>query len=216
MDEQPPAPAQLPAAPTPEPPVADGPIREKKKKKKEEERNRGFETMFRVTFQNHIALSQLADHKAAMLLSVNGLIISLMIAFARYTTEHDGWSWSIAPVIVLIGGSFVSLAFAVIAARPRLGGSRITIDDVRENRGNLLFFSQFTTMALPEFQESLTVLKKDPALLYNSLARQLYSMGQALSKKYRLLQASYNAFLIAIVSTIVVLLGTYAVIHLAR
>ena len=172
--------------------------------------------MFRVTFQNHISLSQLADHKAAMLISVNGLIISLMIAFARYSTEHDGWSWSIAPVIVLIAGSMVSLFFAVIAARPRLSGSRITVDDVRENRGNLLFFSQFTTMTLPEFQESLGVLKKDPTLLYNSLARQLYSMGKALSKKYHHLQVSYTAFLSGVSAAIVAFLVTYALTHLAR
>ena len=36
----------------------------KEKSRKHADRRRGIETMFRVTYQNHIALSQLADQKA--------------------------------------------------------------------------------------------------------------------------------------------------------
>ena len=148
--------------------------------------------MYRVTYQNHISLSQLADNKANMLISINGLIISVMIAIV---TRTGAVSWSLAPLLVLITGCMVSLAFAIIAARPRLKRSAVTIDQVRNETANLLFFGQFTSMPLAEFQDSLQVLMKDRRLLYAHLGRQLYHMGESLNGKYRYLQLAYSAFL---------------------
>jgi hypothetical protein len=186
------------AAPLPEPvPIASPPLeksgnKEKKQKKKE---NRGVETMFRVTYQNHVALSRLADNKAHTLISLNGVIVSAVVAFLR---ERLGTlSWSIAPVFVLLAGCMVSLAFAVVAARPRLTRAGVTLEGVRNNTENVLFFGQFTSLSLPEFQEALRVLMKDPALLYDNLARQLYLMGQSLNRKYHYLHISYFSFLAA-------------------
>jgi len=168
--------------------------KEKKEKKKKKE-SRSVDTMFRVTYQNHIALSRLADNKAHMLMYLNGLIVSAVIAFLR--NRLGTVSWDIAPVFVLIVGCMVSLTFAVIGARPRVSRVGISVDGVRDNAENLLFFGQFTTLSLPQFHEALHVLMKDPALLYDNLARQLYLMGQSLNRKYRHLQIAYSAFLVA-------------------
>ncbi len=172
-----------------QPSAAD--VDKKKNKKKEKKNNRGIETMYRVTYQNHISLSQLADNKANMLISINGLMISIMIAIV---TRAGTVSWNLLPMLVLVTGCMVSLGFAIVAARPRLNRSAVTIDQVRNDTGNLLFFGQFTSMPLTEFQESLRVLMKDRPLLYAHLGRQLYLMGQSLNGKYRYLQLAYGAF----------------------
>ena len=190
MTEQPPVVDALSAEP-PQPEPAAGEKKKKDKKAKKDE-NRGIETMYRVTYENHISLSQLADNKANMLISINGLIISVMIAIV---TRTGAVSWSFAPFLVLITGCMVSLAFAIIAARPRLKRSAVTVDQVRNETANLLFFGQFTSMPLAEFQESLRVLMKDRGLLYAHLGRQLYLMGESLNGKYHYLQLAYNAFL---------------------
>lgn len=187
--------------------VEELPKKEKKNKNKKKEQLRGVETMYRVTYQNHIALSQLADNKANMLISINGVIISVLIAIV---TRLGAVSWSLLPVVVLIGGSLVSLAFAVIAARPRLGGGRVTLDQVRDGTGNVLFFGQFTTMPLDEFQESLRVLSKERKLLYDHLSRQLYHMGESLNGKYRLLQVAYMVFFAGIAGATAVFIVLYA------
>lgn len=179
----------------------------KKEKKKQKDESRSIDTMYRVTYQNHIALSQLADNKANMLISINGLIISVMIAIV---TRTGAVSWSLLPVVVLVGGATVSLAFAVIAARPRLGGGKVTLDQVVDGTGNLLFFGQFTTMPLKEFQESLAVLRKDRALLYAHLGRQLYHMGESLSGKYRRLQIAYAVFLGGTALAVALFVAMYA------
>jgi Family of unknown function (DUF5706) len=190
MTQQPPVVGESSAAPLP--PAVAPDAKQKKDKKAKKRQNRGIETMYRVTYQNHISLSQLADNKANMLMSINGLIISVTIAIA---TRPGAVSWSLAPLLVLITGCMVSLAFAIIAARPRLNRSAVTIDQVRNDTANLLFFGQFTSMPLAEFQDSLQVLMKDRRLLYAHLGRQLYHMGESLNGKYRYLQIAYGAFL---------------------
>ena len=50
------------------------------KKKKVALPERGIETMFRVTLRNHITLSDIADTKANILLSVNAIIVSLVLS----------------------------------------------------------------------------------------------------------------------------------------
>jgi hypothetical protein len=169
---------------------------DKENKDKRAERRSGVETLFRVTYQNHISLSQLADQKAGMLISINGIIISVIIAVLA--PRLGTWSLSLAPALALIAGCVSSLAFAVVAARPRVDRTPVTFDDVRNGHGNLLFFGHFTTMPLADFQEAIRGLGKDRKLLRDSLTRQLYSMGAALVVKYRYLQLAYTSFLVGV------------------
>lgn len=165
----------------------------KKDKKKKSDANRGIETMFRVTYMNHIALSQLADNKANMLISVNGFIISVGIAVL--TPRLGSLSWVYAPALVLIAGCMISLAFAVIGSRPRLNRTEVTVEQIRNNEASALFFGQFLSMPLSDFQESIHTLMDDPRLLYDNLIRQLYSMGQNLHRKFQFVQIAYTVFL---------------------
>jgi hypothetical protein len=185
---------------------ADEQKKDKDKKKKKKDRNRGVETMFRVTYSNHIALSRLADTKTSMLIGINGGIISVVIGLV---TRTKAVPWHFAPVLALLAGCLVSLAFAVAAARPRVSRSRVAVDDVRNNTGNLLFFAQFTSMSLQEFQESIHLLRKEPKLLYDHMARQLYHMGESLNRKYRYLQIAYTAFFTGIAVATVLLAFLY-------
>lgn len=172
--------------------------------------SRGVESLYRLTYRNHIALSQLADQKAGMLISINGLIISVLIAVL--TPRVSSWSWTLVPALVLIGGCVVSLAFAVIGSRPRLGRTPVTVEQVRDNQGNVLFFGQFMSMSLADFQLSMRILGKDGKLLRDSLARQLYEMGGALTKKYHYLQLAYSVFLATIVIATLSFAGVFFVL----
>jgi hypothetical protein len=185
----------------PEPPTlkpdADTPDETSKdKRSKRSERRRGIDTLYRVTYQNHVSLSQLADQKAGILISINGLIISVIIAVL--TPRFGSWSWSLLPSLVLVAGCLASLTFAVLAARPRIDRTPLTLESVRNGEANPLFFGHFTNMPLADFQAAVRALGKDRRLLLDSLSRQLYEMGEALLRKYRYLQIAYAAFLVGI------------------
>ena len=51
-----------------------------KAKYKSESPDRGIQTLFRVTLKNHLTLSDIADTKANILLSVNAIIISVALS----------------------------------------------------------------------------------------------------------------------------------------
>ena len=184
----------------PEPPAApadtEARATDTPKSGKRAERRRGIETLFRVTYQNHISLSQLADQKAGILISINGLIVSAIIAVV--TPRFETWSWTLLPSLLLVAGCLVSLAFAILGARPRIDRAPVTLEDVQNNRGNLLFFGHFLSMPLADFEVGVRTLGKSRRLVYDSLSRQLYAMGDALLTKYRYLQLAYTAFLVGI------------------
>jgi len=194
-------------------PAADDASSKKKKKKDKGGRKTvsGIQTMFRVTYQNHIQLSQLADNKANMLISINGLMTSVLVA--ALAPRLTGASWLLMPAIVLLAGCVPSLVFAVLTLRPRLNRTPTTVEQVRANEGNLLFFGQFSGMPLAEFNESMHTLIDNPRLLQDSLIRQLWLMGQSLKQKYRFLQTAYALFLVGVGGAGLVLAVQLAVGH---
>lgn len=177
----------------------------KKDKKKGMKASAGIETMFRVTYQNHIALSGLADNKANMLVSINGLMTSVLVAGIAPRVAQ--LSWLVAPLIALITGCVASLVFAVLASKPRLNRRAITPEQARGNGGNLLFFGHFSNMSLADFTDSMQTLIGDQQLVRDSLVRQLYFMGEALEQKYKRLQIAYTAFLLGIGTASVLLVA---------
>lgn len=196
MSQQPTA---VPVQPVTEPAGDDAGDKKKKKKGKGGGRKTvaGIQTMFRVTYQNHIALSRLADNKANILISINGLMTSVLITGLALPRLADA-SWLLVPTIILLLGCVPSLMFAVLTLRPRLNRTPISVEQVRANTGNLLFFGQFSGMPLAEFNESVHALIDDPRLLQDSLIRQLWLMGQSLQQKYRFLQIAYALFLVGV------------------
>lgn len=190
-----------PRAADPTAPDAGG----KKKKDKGGKKANSVETMFRVTYNNHIQLSKLADNKANMLVSINGLITSILLA--GIAPRIGETSWLLLPALVLVAGCAPSLAFAVLASRPHLKRSQISVEEVKSNRGNILFFSEFRSMPIEDFSESMHALMDDPKLLRDNLIRELYFMGEALEQKYRRLHIAYTAFLLGVCGSIVLLVA---------
>lgn len=176
-------------------------IASEKKKEKKLGSKRGVETLFRVNYNNHIQLSELADGKANMLISINGLIISILIALIG--PRMNDVAWFMLPVSILLVGCLMSLAFAIFASRPRLNKTPVTLEQVRNNKGNILFFGVFTKLPLIEFEQGMHELLHNPQTLYDNMIRDIYSMGGVLRKKYYYLQFAYTVFLMTVVIAVV-------------
>ena len=63
---------------------------------------RGVETMFRVALRNHITLSDIADTKANILLSVNAIIISMMFSTLIPKLDNPTNAYLILPSVIFI------------------------------------------------------------------------------------------------------------------
>ncbi|WP_412061939.1 Pycsar system effector family protein [Rubrivirga sp. IMCC45206] len=171
---------------------------------------RGIETLFRTSYRVNMDLSSLADAKANIMISINGLIVSIMIASIAPGIEKN--PWLLIPTSLFLLGCLISLVFAVLAARPRVQSSMVTPTQVLDQRKNLLFFGNFSHMSEMQFVDTLKEVVMDSTRTYEMMMKDIYGVGSVLQKKYEMLQRSYSAFLVALVVGVIgfIIVFTYA------
>ncbi len=187
----------------------------KKARKKEQSKKlkkalgtaRGIETMFRSAYRVQMDLTSLADNKANMMISINGIIISIIIA--SVAPKLDANPWLGIPTTVFLLGTMVSIIFAIVAARPRVSSTPITLDDLRHSEGNILFFGNFANMQESEFLEGMTELVGDKTIVYESMIRNIYGLGAVLNKKFALLRVAYTSFMVALILGVSSFIGVF-------
>jgi hypothetical protein len=171
--------------------------KKKGKKKGKAGSDRGIETMFRTSYRTHIDLSGLADNKANIMISINGIMISILLA--SISPKIDSNPWLMLPTAVLLVGMLSSLVFAILAARPRVTSHVVTLEDVRSDSSNILFFGNFISLDEDDYVVGMRELMADTDRLYGNMIRDIYALGQVLALKFRLLRTSYNIFMAGLV-----------------
>lgn len=174
----------------------------KKKLEKLESPERGVETMFRVTMNNHTKLSQIADTKANILLSVNAIIISVALSTIVPKLDSPKNAHLIIPTFLLITFSVASIIMAIMSTRPKVSSGTFTRKDIEERKINLLFFGNFHKVSLEEYTWAMKEMMKDRTYLYDSMVKDLYYLGIVLNRKYRLLRTTYTIFTIGIIVSV--------------
>jgi predicted metal-dependent HD superfamily phosphohydrolase len=164
--------------------------------------SRGVETMFRTAYRNHINLSQIADSKANIMISINAILMSIIVSFVSTQLTNVANVWLLAPAVSMLVTSLAAIVFAILGARPKVTSKIFTLDDVRRNRANILFFGNFVNMSPEEFNIGMREIMDDWDKLYDSMIHDLYSLGQVLQRKYRLLWFSYSVFMSGLVLTV--------------
>ncbi len=173
-----------------------------KAKLKSESPDRGIQTLFRVTLRNHLTLSDIADTKSNILLSVNAIILSVVIANLIPKLDNPTNYYLIWPTAIFLLFTVVTMVLAVIATRPNVTRGKFSRDDVEQKRVNLLFFGNFHQMKLEEYEWAIQELLKDKDYVYSSLTKDLYFLGLVLNRKYKILRWTYTAFIIGIIISV--------------
>ena len=174
-----------------------------KAKFKGESPDRGIQTLFRVTLRNHLTLSDIADTKANILLSVNAIIISLALSNLIPKLDNPTNDYLIYPTAIFVLFSIISMILAVLATRPNVTSGEFTKEDVAKRKVNLLFFGNFHKMNLPDYEWAINELVKDKDYIYSSLTKDLYFLGVVLNKKYKLLRWTYTIFMIGMIISVI-------------
>lgn len=182
-----------------EKPLPEGPGREAP--------SRGIETMFRTTYRNHINLSSIADTKANIMISINAILMSIIVSFISTRTAPG--NLLLVPATLMLITSAIAIVFAILSARPKVTSQVFTLEDVRRNRSNLLFFGNFVKLPAEDYNTGMHEIMKDWDRLYDSMINDIYSLGQVLSKKYRLLWISYTVFMAGLVGSVILFLALF-------
>jgi predicted metal-dependent HD superfamily phosphohydrolase len=185
-----------------------------KGEKKKNRSERGIETMFRVTLKNHIKLSDIADTKANILLSVSAITLSIALTVLFPKLDKADNDYLIYPTVLFILVSVTTMIFSILSTRPKVTSGTFTQEDVANRKVNLLFFGNFYKMSLKDFQGGMTEMMNDRDYLYKSLMKDLYFLGLVLNKKYRLLRVAYTIFMIGIIVSVVAFLLSFALLEI--
>jgi predicted metal-dependent HD superfamily phosphohydrolase len=162
--------------------------------------SKGIQTMVRLASSNHLRLSEMADRKANILISVNAIIISVSISvlFRKFETDP----FLVIPTIIFLMSSVITIVLSILATRPTVTGGKFTKEDITNKKTNLLFFGNFYKASLEDYKWGMSIMMRDPEYLYGSLIKDVYFLGVVLGKKYKLLRIAYNIFMIGIVVSV--------------
>ena len=138
-----------------------------------------------------LALSQMADQKASMLMGASFVVFSL--AVGRSLTGEVPW-----PLAVLALFAFLSAVCAAIAVMPSIGkpkgGGTI----------NRLFFGHFHALDEDEWTESVLKDLQTDEGAFRMMLHDAYQNGQVLQhSKYRYLGYAYRIFVAGLVVTLI-------------
>jgi predicted metal-dependent HD superfamily phosphohydrolase len=188
--------------------------KEKKEKKKTEgtfaEPKRGIETMFRTMYGNHMKLSDMADKKASMMISLNAVLLSVIITYLGAKTSSLGPTFTRNPILavpmgILLLTSLGSVVTAILSAQPDVTSFKWlkrSPQIATNRRVNLLFFGNFTKLSLDNFQSGIRELMRGKDDLYTNMVTDVYYLGEVLARKYGLLRTSYTVFMVGLILTV--------------
>lgn len=163
--------------------------------------SKGIQTMLRLTSENHLKLSDMADHKANILISVNSIIISVILSVLLRKLQDE--PYLTAPAIIFLAVAVTTIVIAILATRPKISGGTFTHQDVLDKKTNLLFFGNFHRASFEEYNIAMRNMMVDTDYLYGSLIKDIYHLGTVLGRKYRLVRLAYNIFMIGIVISVI-------------
>ena len=174
-----------------------------KAKYKNENPERSIQTLFRVTLRNHIKLSDIADTKANILLSVNAIIISLALANLIPKLEAESNKHLLIPSLILVLFSVASIILSILSTRPNVTSGEFTKEQVKNRNVNLLFFGNYHKMPFEQFKWGMNKLIKDKDYVYEMLMLDLHLLGKVLHRKYFLLRLTYTVFMTGIIISVI-------------
>jgi predicted metal-dependent HD superfamily phosphohydrolase len=162
---------------------------------------KGIQTMLRLTSENQMKLSDMADHKANILISVNAIIISVILGVLMRRLQDD--TYLTIPTIIFLVVAVVTIVIAILATRPKISNGTFSNQDILDKKTNLLFFGNFHRATYEDYDTAMRKMMKDSDYLYASLIKDIYMLGVVLVRKYRLIRLAYNIFMIGIVISVI-------------
>lgn len=146
------------------------------------------DNLLRTAQQHHVALSNMADTKANIIITVSSIVLTL--TFGRIADPELRTS-----VLTLGGFTMIALLLAILAVLPKYRPLKLT-DENLPATFNLLFFGHFGELSRQRYLEEMSRILKADGSVYATWVADIYSLGTYLARhKYRYLRLSYLFFL---------------------
>jgi hypothetical protein len=162
---------------------------------------KGFECMMQITSGNNQRLSDMADNKAQILITVTSILLSVIISLVLKRLDTD--TYLLLPTFLLSSVCLATMIYAILATRPVIPKAVYhTGHDIELHKCNLLFFGNFYKMKVEDYTESMLKVMGNTGHTYRMLIRDVFYQGKVLARKYRRLHIAYNIFMYGLILSV--------------
>lgn len=151
------------------------------------ERN-STDVMIRTMQQHHVQLSQMADLKANIIITMSSIVLTMTLGRLSDPELRTA-------SLTLAGFTMMALFLAILAVLPKYRPLRLKNGEIPP-QFNLMFFGHFAELTCERFQSELADAMRQDGSVYRTMSKDVYSLGWYLAHhKYRYLRWSYLFFL---------------------
>ena len=162
------------------------------------------EDLFKIAFRNYVALVSVADRKAGLLIQVNSILASVLIAFVFRKIEETPILGIPTGILLISAGT--TIFYSILASKP--------LEKVYEAEGfaddQVFFFGSFDridhafkNVKWPEYSADLSrILGGEKREIFNQLIKETFQVRKVLSSKFGYLNIAYKVFFAGLIITI--------------
>ena len=165
------------------------------------------EDLFKIAFRNYNHLISVADSKAALLINVNAIIISIVLGLVLSKIEKN--AFLLRPTIVLFTVCLSTIFLSILASRPQ----KNSISEKKSSHTYQKFFFGSFDLIDRSFRKAtwddyynqlheLFIHAKES--VYMEVFKESYNVRKVLSKKFTYLSIAYWVFMIGLMVSIIV------------
>lgn len=160
--------------------------------------DRETEDLFKIAFRNYVKLVDVADSKAALLIQVNSILISVVIGFVISRAEK--YPMLIIPSFLILAVAFVTILLSILASRPQRNSY---IHDRSSKSYQTFFFGSFDLVG-SKFRDAdfdsyslelANLLKSGRENVFNEIFKEVFNVRKVLSRKFTFLSYAYIVFI---------------------
>jgi Family of unknown function (DUF5706) len=163
--------------------------------------NKETEDLFKLAFRNYNHLISVADSKASLLIHVNAIIISVMLAFV--VRQLDKYVMLLGPAVLLLLVSLATIFLSILASRPQQSNN---VQKKRSGNFQHFFFGSFDLIdpafrhiSWDEYHKQLEQLFSGAKeKVYLEMYKESYNVRKVLSRKFNFLSMAYWVFIIGL------------------
>ncbi|MDN3656075.1 DUF5706 domain-containing protein [Ferruginibacter paludis] len=171
--------------------------------------NKETEDLFKMAFRNYNHLVSVADSKASLLIHVNSIIISVMLAFVLGKIEKN--VFLLWPAILLLSICMVTILLSILASRPQKNSF---MQDQQCHSYQKFFFGSFDLID-PSFQDAdwekyyrqlNELFRNSRESVYLEIFKESFNVRKVLSKKFNYLSKAYWVFIVGLLVSVIAFL----------
>ncbi len=168
--------------------------------------SRENEDLFKIAFRNYINLITLADRKAGLLIQVNSILASVVVALVLKKLESN--MWFALPTASLLVGSAVTIFYSIMASKPLANWEGKNLETTKKE---FFFFGSFDRLD-PNFKhvdwkkylgDMTDFFSGEKHIIFEELIKESYEVRKVLSKKFNYLSIAYKVFFFGLFISII-------------